>query len=309
MHIYISGSLAYDRIMDFPDKFANHILPEKIHILNVCFLVQGLKERFGGTAGNIAYSLSLLDEQPTILAPVGNDFDRYTRWLKDCGISLDGIQHIQEVPTASAYITTDQADNQITAFNPAAMNFSTHQSFDEFKTEQSLAIVSPGNLEDMQEYPKKYKELSLPYIFDPGQNIPAFSGDQLKEMISGSYALIANDYELSLIMEATHEDKKGLLKLTSLIITTLGEQGSIVTDIDKETHIPTAKVANPVDPTGAGDAFRAGFIKGISMAKDNVQAAQIGSVCASFCVEQLGTQEHSFSQKEFWQRYFETFDS
>src|SRR6056297_121390 len=136
MHIYISGSLAYDRIMDFPDKFANHILPEKIHILNVCFLVQGLKERFGGTAGNIAYSLSLLDEQPTILAPVGNDFDRYTRWLKDCGISLDGIQHIQEVPTASAYITTDQADNQITAFNPAAMNFSTHQSFDEFKTEQ-----------------------------------------------------------------------------------------------------------------------------------------------------------------------------
>ncbi len=309
MHIYISGSLAYDRIMDFPDKFANHILPEKIHILNVCFLVQGLKERFGGTAGNIAYSLSLLNEQPTILAPVGNDFDRYTRWLKDCGISLAGIQHIQEVPTASAYITTDQADNQITAFNPAAMNFSTHQSFDDFKTEQSLAIVSPGNLEDMQEYPKKYKELSLPYILDPGQNIPAFSGQQLKEMISGAYALIANDYELNLIMESTHEDKNGLLKLTSLIITTLGEQGSIVTDNDKETHIPTAKVANPVDPTGAGDAFRAGFIKGISMAKDNVQAAQIGSVCASFCVERLGTQEHSFTEEEFWQRYNENFDS
>ena len=303
MSIYISGSLAYDRIMNFPDKFSNHILPDKLHILNVCFLVNDLEERFGGTAGNIAYSLALLEENATILAAAGNDFERYQKWLHKHGISQDGIQLVQDVPTASAYITTDHADNQITAFNPGAMNTATNGSQSQFETKDSLAIVSPGNLEDMQKFPEIYRGKNIPFIFDPGQNIPAFSGAQLKSMIQGATILIANDYELSLIMEATGLDKKGLLQLTSAIITTLGEQGCLITNTSSEQEIPAVKVQNAQDPTGCGDAFRSGLIKGLCRGKDLKEAAQMGATCASFCVEHKGTQEHRFTLDQFWNRH------
>ena len=307
MSIYISGSLAYDRIMNFPDTFTNHILPEKLHILNVCFLVNDLEERFGGTAGNIAYSLSLLGEEATILASAGNDFERYQKWLHKHGISQAGIRQVPDVPTASAYITTDFADNQITAFNPGAMNVPTNGTFSAFDAHKGLAIVSPGNLEDMQNYPEMYRQSGLPFIFDPGQNIPAFSGAQLRSMIQGSAVLIANDYELSLIMEATGLDKPGLLHLTETIITTLGEQGCQICDSSQEMHIPAIKVGQAVDPTGCGDAFRSGLIKGLRMGKDLPEASKIGATCASFCVEHKGTQEHSFSLEEFWDRYSTTY--
>ncbi|MBS3778824.1 MAG: carbohydrate kinase family protein [Desulfovermiculus sp.] len=303
MSIYISGSLAYDRIMNFPDKFSNHILPDKLHILNVCFLVNDLEERFGGTAGNIAYSLALLEEKATILAAAGNDFERYQNWLQKHGISQDGIHLVQDVPTASAYITTDHADNQITAFNPGAMNTSTNGFQSQFETKDSLAIVSPGNLEDMQKFPEIYRGKNIPFIFDPGQNIPAFSGAQLKSMIQGSTILIANDYELSLIMEATGLDKKGLLQLTSAIITTLGEQGCLITNASSEQEIPAVKVQNAQDPTGCGDAFRSGLIKGLCRGKGLKEAAQMGATCACFCVEHKGTQEHRFTVDQFWNRY------
>ncbi|MDZ7761858.1 MAG: carbohydrate kinase family protein [Desulfovermiculus sp.] len=302
MNIYVSGSLAYDRIMNFPDKFSNHILPDKLHILNVCFLVDDLEERFGGTAGNIAYSLALLEEKATILAAAGNDFQRYQNWLQKHGISLDGIRLVQDGPTASAYITTDHADNQITAFNPGAMNTATNGFQAQFDTRESLAIVSPGNLEDMQKYPEIYREKNIPFIFDPGQNIPAFSGAQLKSMIQGSKILIANDYELSLIMESTGLDKNGLLQLTAAIITTLGEQGCMLTEKSSEQEIPAIKVKDAQDPTGCGDAFRSGLIKGLCQNKDLKAAAQMGATCASFCVEHKGTQEHRFTLDQFWNR-------
>jgi adenosine kinase len=295
--------LAYDRIMNFPDKFSNHILPDKLHILNVCFLVNDLEERFGGTAGNIAYSLALLDEEATILATAGSDFERYQKWLTKHGIRQDGIQVVQDSPTASAYITTDHSDNQITAFNPGAMNVSTNGQFTEFNTRSGLAIVSPGNLEDMQKYPEIYREKGIPFIFDPGQNIPAFSGAQLTSMIQGSRILIANDYELSLIMEATGLDKNGLLDLCSAIVTTLGEEGCIVTDRNSEQRIPAVKVKDAQDPTGCGDAFRSGLIKGLRTDKDLPEAAKLGATCASFCVEHKGTQEHRFTVDQFWDRY------
>ncbi|MCF8029790.1 MAG: carbohydrate kinase family protein [Desulfohalobiaceae bacterium] len=304
MSIYISGSLAYDRIMNFPDKFANHILPDKLHILNVCFLVNELKEKFGGTAGNIAYSLALLGERPTVLASVGSDFDRYEKWFRELDIGLEGVKKVQDVHSASAYITTDQADNQITAFHPGAMDIPTSGDFTSFETKDSLAIVSPGNLEDMQSYPRKYKQAGIPYIFDPGQNIPAFSGQQLEEMITGSEILIANDYELSLIMQATGLHKDELLKRTNALVTTLGEEGSIIEQSDRETiRVPAARAAEVKDPTGAGDAFRAGLIKGQVQGEGLENSAKIGANCASFCVEHVGTQDHSFDQQEFWQRY------
>ncbi|MFO8033178.1 MAG: carbohydrate kinase family protein [Desulfohalobiaceae bacterium] len=308
MHIYISGSLAYDRIMNFPDKFSNHILPDKIHILNVCFLVQDLEEKFGGTAGNIAYSLSLLQERPELISQAGSDFQRYQDWLQKYGISLHGVRFIQDVPTASAYITTDQADNQITAFNPGAMNYPTNGFFKDFLANDSLAIVSPGNLEDMQQFPSIYRELGLSFILDPGQNIPAFSGEQLKSMLKGSRALIVNDYELSMVQEATGLDKPGLLQLTQAVITTLGEEGSLILETgQEEQRVPAAKVLEPVDPTGAGDAYRAGLIKGLAMGLDLAQAAKVASVCACYAVEHKGTQEHHFTPEEFWDRFQKNF--
>lgn len=307
MQIFVSGSLAYDRIMDFPGKFADHIMPDKIHILNVCFMVNGLRERFGGTAGNIAYNLVLLGKLPLILATAGKDFDRYEEWLNKQGLPLDGIKRIDEELTPGAYITTDMADNQITGFNPGAMKHPSRFQFDGIDPHSAIAIVSPGSLEDMLVYSRTYRELQVPYIFDPGQSIPAFTGNQLVEMITGSDILISNDYELEMIIKATGLDKDGLLKRTKAIITTLGENGSRLTTQNQETAIPVAAPVRVSDPTGAGDAYRAGLIKGLVMGKGLVDASKIGATCASYAVECCGTQEHRFTEAEFWKRYEDNF--
>ena len=203
MKIFVSGSLAYDRIMDFPGKFEDHILPEKIHILNVCFMVNGLIEKFGGTAGNIAYSLSLLEEKPLILATGGKDFDSYETWLLKHNLPIVGIRKIPEELTAGAYITTDKSDNQITGFNPGAMKYSSLYNFDGVNRKDAIAIIAPGNIEDMINYGRIYKEHRIPYIFDPGQSIPALSANQMTELITDSNMLISNDYELEMIKKAT----------------------------------------------------------------------------------------------------------
>jgi adenosine kinase len=303
MRILVSGSLAYDRIMDFPGRFADHILPEKIHILNVCFLVNGLEEKFGGTAGNIAYSLALLGERPLIVATAGRDFDRYEERLRQHGLPLTGIRRVEEELTAGAYITTDQADNQITGFNPGAMKHPARFQLDGFDPSQALAIVAAGNLEDMETYSRAFREAGIPYICDPGQNIPAFSGDQLLGMISGSAVLISNDYELEMIGKKTGLDKPGLLERTKAIITTLGDKGSVVATAEKEVSIPAVRAARVLDPTGAGDAYRAGLIKGLVAGQSLEEAARVGATCASFAVEHHGTQEHRFTENEFWQRH------
>lgn len=307
MKILVSGSLAYDRIMDFPGKFSDHILPDKIHVLNVCFTVNGLQEKFGGTAGNIAYSLALLGEQPVILATAGKDFDRYEAWLQGHRLSLAGIRRVEEPLTAGAYITTDQADNQITGFNPGAMKYPSLFEFDGMDPQKTLAIVAPGNLEDMLTYTRRCKERKIAYIFDPGQSIPALSADQLVEMLTGSRLLISNDYELEMIMRATGLEKAQLLQRAGGIITTLGEDGSLVCTQDEEIKIPAARAARVVDPTGAGDAYRAGLIKGLVLGTSLADAARTGGVCASYAVECYGTQEHIFSEEDFWARYERNF--
>ncbi len=307
MKILVSGSLAYDRIMSFPGSFSDHILPDKIHMLNVCFLVDGLDERFGGTAGNIAYALSMLDEKPVILGTAGKDFDGYEKWLDKNGLTREGIKRVDDEFTAGAYITTDKADNQITGFNPGAMKYTCDYDFSTVDSEDTLAIVSPGNLEDMQNFPKIYRENGVPFIYDPGQNIPAFNGEQLLEMIGGCKILVSNDYELEMIMKSTGKTREELLALCDSIIVTLGEQGCLVVEKNGETAVPAAKANVVEDPTGAGDAFRAGLIKGLAMGRDLVQAAHVGAVSAVYCVEQLGTQEHSYTEEEFWARYEENF--
>ncbi len=307
MNIYISGSMAYDRIMDFPGRFSDHILPDKIHILNVCFTVNGMIEKFGGTAGNVAYSLSLLNEKPVILATIGKDYVNYFDWLKKSGISVEGIKIIENEFTAGAYITTDRADNQITGFNPGAMKYPSGYKFSSASPRDSIALIAPGNLQDMAEYAKECKKKGIRYICDPGQSLTAWEKESLKEWIEGSTMLISNDYELEMVMKMTGMNKKELLRLTKTIITTLGEKGSLISAGESDVQIPPAKVSDVVDATGAGDAFRAGLLKGITMGKDLETGARMGAVTAVYAIEKYGTQEHYFSYEDFSQRYRSNF--
>lgn len=307
MNIYISGSMAYDRIMDFPGRFSDHILPDKIHILNVCFTVNGMIEKFGGTAGNIAYSLSLMREKSIILATIGKDYDRYFTWLKENNISVEGIRIVHDEFTAGAYITTDKADNQITGFNPGSMKYQSEFRFGNIAHESSIALLAPGNLQDMIEYAKVYRKKGIQYICDPGQSLTAWDAGSFTEWINGSSMLISNDYELEMIMKMTGKDKRGLLSLTKTIITTLGEKGSLISTSEKEILIPPARVNQVLDPTGAGDAFRAGLLKGIVTEKKIETAAQMGAVAATYAIENYGTQEHRYSFEDFVKRYHENF--
>ena len=307
MKIIISGSLAYDRIMDFPGYFADHILPEKIHSLNVAFTVDGMKENFGGTAGNIAYALSLMGESPEISATIGSDYNRYLDWLGKNGLSVEGIKIIEKEFTAGAYITTDRSDNQITGFNPGAMKFSSCLDFEALDPKETLIIVSPGNLGDMINYPQACKDKGIDYIFDPGQSIPMLSAKDLRQAIEGCRIMISNDYELELVMCKTGLTKEDLLELAGTMIVTLGELGSKVITPDREITIPAAKPKTVKDPTGAGDSYRGGLISGLIRGLDIEGAARLGSVCASFTVECYGTQDYRFSKKEFDNRFKKCF--
>ncbi len=307
MNIYISGSMAYDRIMDFPGKFSDHILPDKIHILNVCFTVNGMIEKFGGTAGNIAYSLSLLNEKPVILATIGKDYENYFEWLKKNRISVEGIKIIDKEFTAGAYITTDRADNQITGFNPGAMKYPSEYRFNNANPANSIVMIAPGNLQDMVEYAKACKSEGIRYICDPGQSITAWEKDALIEWVNGSMLLITNDYELEMIMKMTGTDKKELLGLTKTIITTFGEKGSRISASESDMNIPSARANNVVDPTGAGDAYRAGVLKGLVMGKNIQTSAKMGAVAATYAIEKYGTQEHYYTYEEFVKRYKDNF--
>jgi len=301
MKVIVSGSLAYDRIMDFPEYFSDHILPDKIHVLNVCFQVNGVTENFGGTAGNIAYALRLMGESPFISATIGHDTRRYFDWLEKHGITTEGIKVVEDEFTAGAYITTDKADNQITGFNPGAMKYSSNLDFSLLNPEETLLIASPGNLEDMIKYPRRCKEKGIKYIFDPGQALPVLQADELIEAISGCTLLIVNDYEMDLVINKTGRTKNEILELAESTIVTLGEKGSRLY-CDDEIEIPPFKAEKVVDPTGCGDAYRGGLISGLLAGKSLAESALQGSACASFAVECYGTQVYRFTSEEFAER-------
>ncbi len=311
MDILISGSIAYDRIMDFPGKFSDHILSHKLHILNVSFMVNDLKENFGGTAGNIAYTLSLLGENPTIIATAGRDFGSYKAWMKKHNINTNNIKIIEEVLTAGAYITTDQLDNQITTFNPGAMNYSADFDFTSIQPNSTIALIGPGNLNDMHKFAKIYKEKGIDYIFDPGQSLPAWNKNKLLEAVEGAKIFISNDYELQLTMEKTSMSLEDIIKATKIVITTKGEYGSIVQFMDnfklKSVNIPVVKAYDVKDPTGAGDAYRGGLIKGLLLSDDICYAAKIGSTSSAYAVEEYGTQTFSYSIDLFNKRFCDNF--
>lgn len=302
MDIIVSGSMAYDRIMDFPGHFSDHILPDKTHMINVCFQVNGMKEHYGGTAGNIAYALKLMGENPFICATIGHDYQKYFTWLKKNNISTKGIKIIDDEFTAGAYITTDRADNQITGFNPGAMKYQATLDVDKLNPQNTIVIVSPGNFDDMVDFPRACKERGIDYILDPGQSLPMWNKENLIQAIDGCRILIVNDYELSLIMSKTGLKKNALMGMANTIITTLGESGSQISTRESDISVPAYKVKKVVDPTGAGDSYRGGLLSGLVRGKKIEECAWMGSVCASFSVETYGTQEYTFTQEEFNKR-------
>lgn len=309
MNIHVMGSVAFDRIMSYKGNFEDLLLPDKLHMLSVVFLIDRIEEKRGGTASNVAYNLAMLEEYAHIYCSVGHDFrGSFEKALKNMKINLDGIRVLEEQLTACAYITADQKGNQITGFSPAAMNTPADPSAFHNIKEGDYGIVSPGNAEDMGRFPQIFKEKNVPYIYDPGQQIPAVSKESHLASIRGAEILIGNDYEIALISELTGTSKEELLDMTKYVITTLGEGGCIISQKGKEDiHVPAPKIRELADPTGAGDSMRAGMLKGLTHGLDVETSVKLGSVCAAFCIEKYGTQEHYFTLDSFRERYKENY--
>ncbi|MCR5170489.1 MAG: carbohydrate kinase family protein [Desulfovibrio sp.] len=307
MPVYVSGSLAFDRIMAFNGNFQDHVLMDKLHMLNISFMVNSMAERRGGCAGNIAYTLALLGAEPLLVSCAGSDFASYRTHLDQAGVRVDGVRVMDDVFTALCYITTDLKGNQITGFYPGAMAFPSAYGFPNL-ARGDLAIVSPGNMDDMHRLPALYRERGVRFIFDPGQQLPVFTAEQLLSDLEGSLAYVCNDYELGMTCKTLGLAEADLLQHTQWLVTTLGAEGARVRGRHGEDlHIATAPCRVVADPTGAGDAHRAGLLFGLTRGLDVPEAAKLGAVSASFAIECMGTQEHSFSPADFVQRYEATF--
>ncbi|KKP59253.1 MAG: Sugar kinase [Candidatus Magasanikbacteria bacterium GW2011_GWC2_34_16] len=309
MSILVSGSLVYDHIMNFPDSFKNHIMPEQIHILNVCFMVDKLERSWGGTAGNIAFTLKMLGGEPVVVSAVGKDGKDYVDYLRLCGIDAKNILTDDKQLTASAYITTDADDNQITAFYNGPLDLAKNISVRNLGNELAVALISPTHKEVMAQHLKECAELGIKAVFDPGQQMTAFSEIELKKMINQAYFVIGNDYEIKMLQTKTGWDAEELLKNTKVLITTLGERGSVIATADGEQiEVGICPPLSFDDPTGAGDAYRAGFFFGYEKGFDWKTCGQMGAVAASYAIETFGTQEHNFTKEEFRERYKKTFN-
>lgn len=300
--------MAYDTIMVFHDKFKHHILPEKVHMLNVSFLVPVIRREYGGCAGNIAYNLKLLGEKPSIMATVGHDFEPYAQWLNCRQISTQYIKTIDGEYTGQAYITTDEDDNQITAFHPGAMNLSHENSVPEDEG-FSLGIVSPDGKDGMQLHAKEFAEQKIPFIFDPGQGMPMFDGEELLELLDLATYATFNDYESELMQERTGLSLDEIAERVDALIITMGGEGSKIYTAGKCIEIPSAQAKELADPTGCGDAYRAGLLYGIMNEYDWETTGRIASLLGAIKMEHNGTQNHSFTMESFNTRYLESFGS
>ncbi len=307
MTILVSGSLAYDHIMDFQGHFQDHILPDKVHILNVSFLVNSLRKLRGGCAANIAYNLALLQERPLIVGTAGHDFEDYRKWLEQVGVDTSAIKIIPDEFTASCFITTDKSSNQITGFYPGAMNYAHNYDLAEYKDGAQITIISPNDPEAMVKHLHESRELEIPFIYDPGQQVIFMDGEALLDGIKGARAVIGNDYELGMIEKKTGKTPAQLLELTEMVIVTKGAYGSTIYTRGRTVEIPVAVEKAVVDPTGGGDAYRAGIIKGLLNGYSLEQMGRVAALAGTYCIENYGTQSHSFTAAEFAARYVENF--
>lgn len=299
MSVLICGSMAYDHIMVFPDQFKNHILPEKVHILNVSFLVPEMRREFGGCAGNIAYNLNLLDGSIALpMATVGKDFDPYAYWMDKRDINQKYITVVDDAFTGQAFITTDLDDNQITAFHPGAMNESHRNKVSDAEGIK-LGIISPDGRDGMLQHAEQFSEEGIPFIFDPGQGMPMFNGDELVQFIEKAAWVTVNDYEWQMMQERTGLTPPEIAERVEALIITRGGDGSQIYTKEKCTEIPCVKPESINDPTGCGDAYRAGLLYGLVNDMDWETTGRIASMLGSIKIAYHGTQNHSFTLDEF----------
>ncbi|KKW20115.1 MAG: Sugar kinase, ribokinase [Parcubacteria group bacterium GW2011_GWA2_51_10] len=300
-NVIVSGSLAYDRIMDYNGLFADHFVPDKIHSISLSFTVDRMSVEFGGTAGNIAYNLALLGEKPAIIATAGTDFGSYKSHLLLSGIDPTTIRIVEGEMTSSAVVLTDKADNQIAAFHPGAGG---HAYDTPVETDgRVLAIIAPGCISDMTSLPDYYRRKGLKYLYDPGQQILSLSSENLQDGLTGAHILFASDYEFGLIAQKTGWAEGTILEHVSTIVVTYGAEGSRIVTREGETRVAAAPVKDAIDPTGAGDAYRAGFVKGMLRDLPYTSCAKLGSIVASYAVEAYGTQTHRFTLDDVAARY------
>lgn len=306
MSALICGSMAYDTIMAYPEPFKNHILPDKIHILNVCFEVPELRREFGGTAGNIAYNLKLLESDGFPMATVGEDFKPYADWMDQHGVSREYLKLIPGTYTAQAFITTDTDNNQITAFHPGAMQRAHEQAVPTDKG-MTLGVIAPDGREGMLQHAQQFYDAGIPFLFDPGQGLPLFSGKELKEFITMATWVALNDYESQLLEQKTGLTAYAVAEQVTALIVTWGAKGSVIYSKQCRIDVPAASAAEVRDPTGCGDAYRAGLIYGLMHDKDWETTGNIASLMGAIKIASRGTQNHHFSHAEFMRRFEETF--
>jgi adenosine kinase len=302
----VTGSIAYDTIMVFPDRFRNHLLPDQLHILNVCFLTPQMRREYGGTAGNICYNLKLLGDDPLLMATAGDDIAPYVERLDSLGIGRKHLKRIGGEFTAQAFITTDLDDNQITAFHPGAMNHA-HENRIAKALGATLATISPDGKDGMQQHARQCAELGIPFVFDPGQGLPMFSGEELMEMVKLASCLAVNDYEGKMLEEKTGRKLEEHARRVKALVVTLGAQGSLVFAGGKRHEIPCAPADKVVDPTGCGDAYRAGLLYGLAHGWDWTNTGKLASVMGAIKIAHRGAQNHTSGKDEIAERFKRAF--
>ncbi len=303
----ICGSVAYDTILVFPDQFKTHILPDKIHILNVAFLVPEMRREYGGCAANIAYGLTLLGDTALPMATAGHDFGTYRERMVAQGISVEHVKVIDEAFTAQAFITTDLDDNQITAFHPGAMQYAHLNKVADVRTKVGLGIVAPDGRQAMIEHAAQFQSAGIPFIFDPGQGLPMFSGEELRQFIERAAWMAVNDYEWGLVQQKTGLTQTQITDKVKALIVTRGAEGSVIYTKDRTWTIPCVKPKAVIDPTGCGDAYRAGLIHGLLHGLDWETTGRLASLMGAIKIESRGPQNHQFSRPELLRRYTDSF--
>lgn len=308
MNILLTGSVAYDYLMTFPGIFKDQILPERLESISLSFLVDSMSRQRGGVAPNIAYTLALLGGNPILMATVGEDFADYRDWLESKGVDTSLAKVIPGVFTASFFATTDQTNAQIASFFPGAMAHAADQSLKNLEEKPNLVVVSPNAPEAMKNFAAECRELNLPYLYDPSQQILRLSGEEILRDMQGAHFLFVNDYEFGLICKKTNLEPDQILKIIDVIVVTRGSEGSSIYSGGREIRIPIVPATEIVDPTGVGDAFRGGFLAGFSKGWDWEMCAKMGALAATYCLEKKGPQNHNFTREEYTSRFRKHFD-
>lgn len=306
MSIVCTGSVAYDYLMKFPGYFKEHILTDNLESLSLSFLVESLTKVRGGIAPNIAYTLALLgSKNPIIFATVGEDFEEYRLWLEENRVDTSYIKKIEGVFTASFFANTDLANSQIASFYPGAMTYARDYSLKELGFKPELVVISPNDPDAMNRYVEECGQLDIPYLYDPSQQIVRMSSDEIKKGVEGAYSLFVNEYEYQLLQKHTGFTQNDILDIVKFLVVTLGDKGAKIFADNQEYFVPAFPVENIIDPTGVGDAFRGGFLRGFEEGYSWELCGKIGSLSAAYCLEQNGTQAHHYSIEEFIKRFRE----